>query len=148
MMRREEACQRMIAAEDYRRKYLEDHQLAASQMSAIRVLQEKLDSQDVEQIQEELEKVHKVFKISGGLERLVKDCEKFVQSEIKSIKDELVEAMNDFENPNHLDRLEVAISKAWHLLHPSEQKLLDEATAIEKELEHLRDITKQVEKLD
>tara|TARA_B110000008_G_scaffold278886_1_gene323998 strand:- start:93 stop:2003 length:1911 start_codon:yes stop_codon:yes gene_type:complete len=147
-MRREEARQRMIQAEDYRRKYLEDHQLQASQMSAIRVLREKLDSEDVELIREELEKVHKVFKVVGALEVLVKKCEEFVQNEVQNIKDELIEAMNDFENPNHLDRLEVAISKAWHLLHPAEEKLLNKASAIEKELEHLRDITKQVENLN
>jgi len=148
LMRREEARQRMIQEEDYRKKYLEDHQTAASQLSAIRVLREKLETEDVEQIQQELSKVHKIFKVTGALQQLVEQCEQFIKKEITSIRTELLDAMNDFDNPNHLDRLEVAISKAWHVLHPAEEKLLNRATAIEKELEHLRDITKQVENLN
>ena len=147
IMRREEDRQRLMDEEIYRMRYLEEKQLHASQMSAIRVLQEKLDSEDVELLSDELEKVYKVFKVTGPLEVLVKKCEEFVKREVNSIKTELIEAMDDFDNPNHLDRLEVAISKAWHLLHPKEAKLLDKAVAIEKELEHLRDITKQVESL-
>ena len=59
-----------------------------------------------------MEKVYKVFKVTGPLEALVKECEEFVKREVNSIKAELIEAMDDFENPNHLDRLEVAISES------------------------------------
>jgi len=116
-------------------------------MSAIRVLEEKLASGDIDQIKDEIKKIHKVFAVEGMLGTLVRQCEEYVSKKTSEIKSNLIDAMNDFDNPHHLDRLEVALSKAWHALHPTEAKLLDRASKIEKELEHLRDIRAKVDSL-
>ena len=147
-MRREEAQQRMFEEEQRTHQFAKDHQAAASQMSAIRVLKEKKATGDVDIIQVELEKVRRVFNVVGPLARLVEECDEYVRTKLEGIKLDLIDSMNDFDNPNHLDRLEISLSKAWHALHPKEEKLLAKAQKIEKELEHLRDIANQVEKLD
>merc|ERR1711981_1182341 len=104
----------------YTRRYYEEHQALASQMSAIRVLEEKLASGDLDQIKAEIAKIHKVFAVEGMLAALVERCEAYVTKMTSEIKLDLIDAMNDFDNPHHLDRLEVALSKAWHALHPAE----------------------------
>ena len=147
LMRREEVRQRMLDEEVYTRRYYEEHQALASQMSAIRVLEEKLASGDLDQIKAEIAKIHKVFAVEGMLAALVERCEAYVTKMTSEIKLDLIDAMNDFDNPHHLDRLEVALSKAWHALHPAEAKLLERASKIEKELEHLRDIRAKVDTL-
>ena len=132
-MRREEEQMRMHMEENYTREYYEKHQALFSQMSAIRVLEEKLASGDLDQIKDEIKKINKVFAVEGMLETLVRQCEDYVSKKTAEIKSNLIDAMNDFDNPHHLDRLEVALSKAWHALHPAEAKLLDQASKIEKE---------------